>query len=139
MSYAEKGSWVYLMVAVATFGAYVSIILGRAGGTPVTDVPYVALLLWMIGVSTVLSTVLRTVFEAADPSETRKSDERDRSINRLGEYVGGLILAGGMVGLLVLAVTEADHFWIANAIYVTFVVQAVTSSTVKLVAYRRGR
>jgi hypothetical protein len=31
-----------------------------------------------------------------------------------------------------------DYFWIANCIYVAFVVGAVASSLVKLAAYRRG-
>jgi hypothetical protein len=38
----------------------------------------------------------------------------------------------------VLTLTEADHFWIANAIYVAFVLSAFVGTTVKLVAYRRG-
>jgi hypothetical protein len=43
-----------------------------------------------------------------------------------------------MVGPFVLALLEADHFWIANAIYLVFVVQAVVGTIIKLVAYRRG-
>jgi hypothetical protein len=33
---------------------------------------------------------------------------------------------------------EADHFWIANAIYAAFVLSALVSTPLKLVAYRRG-
>jgi hypothetical protein len=38
----------------------------------------------------------------------------------------------------ILALVRADYFWIANAIYASFVVWAVVSTTAKLVAYRRG-
>jgi hypothetical protein len=37
-----------------------------------------------------------------------------------------------------LAMAEGDHFWIANAIYLAFVLSALTASVVKIVAYRRG-
>ncbi len=33
---------------------------------------------------------------------------------------------------------EADYFWIANALYLSFVVAMVVSAVVKIVAYRRG-
>jgi len=31
-----------------------------------------------------------------------------------------------------------DHFWIANALYLSFVASSLVSGVVKLVAYRRG-
>ena len=37
-----------------------------------------------------------------------------------------------------LALAKADYFWIANAIYLGFVLWAVAGSVVRLVAYRRG-
>jgi uncharacterized membrane protein YeaQ/YmgE (transglycosylase-associated protein family) len=49
-----------------------------------------------------------------------------------------MVLGIGMVGPFVLALIEADHFWIANAIYLVFVVQAVVGAVIKLIAYRRG-
>jgi hypothetical protein len=63
---------------------------------------------------------------------------RDRDIGRFGEYVAGIVLGVGMVGPFILALTEADHFWIANAIYLVFVAQAMVGAVIKLVAYRRG-
>jgi hypothetical protein len=43
-----------------------------------------------------------------------------------------------MLAPFVLALTESDYFWIANAMYLAFVLSAFTSSVVKVVAYRRG-
>jgi hypothetical protein len=39
---------------------------------------------------------------------------------------------------LVMAMAKADYFWIANVIYLGFVLWAVVGSVLKLVAYRRG-
>ena len=43
-----------------------------------------------------------------------------------------------MIVPFVLTLAEFDYFWIANAIYLAFVVSAVVGTIVKLVAYRRG-
>ncbi len=43
-----------------------------------------------------------------------------------------------MVVPFILALVEAIHFWIANAMYLVFTVGAVVGAVVKLIAYRRG-
>jgi len=35
-------------------------------------------------------------------------------------------------------VAEVEHFWIANAIYLAYVVAALISSIAKIVVYRKG-
>jgi hypothetical protein len=37
-----------------------------------------------------------------------------------------------------MALAKVDYFWIANVIYLGFVLWAIAGSVVKLVAYRRG-
>lgn len=37
-----------------------------------------------------------------------------------------------------LAMAKAEQFWIANALYMAFVLAAFVSAVVKIVAYRRG-
>jgi hypothetical protein len=138
MSYEEKGAWVYLVVVVGTYGAYLAVILGRAGGVPLARVAYVAPMLWIIGISIVLTTVGRVVVEIAKPSGDRRSDVRDRDVNRFGGYVGGMVLAAAMAVPFGLAMAKADPFWIANAMYAAFVVWALASTLVRLVAYRLG-
>lgn len=138
MSYEEKGVWIYLVVALGTLAGYATVVLGRADGQPLTEVAYVPPLLWAIGASILATVVLRVVVEVARPSETHTADPWDREINRRGEHVGGIVLAVVLLGPFALALGEADHFWIANAIYATYIVQAVTSSLVKVRAYRYG-
>ncbi|MGH2528130.1 MAG: hypothetical protein ACRDH0_02145 [Actinomycetota bacterium] len=138
MSFEEKGTWVYLVVNVVTYAAYLSIIFGRAENIPFTEVSYVSTMLWTIGIAIALSIVGHIAVAIAKPSEADKRDVRDKDINRFGEYVGGIVLAVGMLVPFGLAMAEVDHFWIANAIYLAFVLSALTASVVKIVAYRRG-
>jgi hypothetical protein len=138
MSFEEKGTWVYLVVTVGTYGAYLAVILGRADGIPLAEVSYVSTMLWTIGIAIVLSIVGHIAVAIAKPSEADKKDVRDKDINRFGEYVGGIVLGVGMVVPFGLALAEVEHFWIANAMYAAFVLSALVSTPVKLVAYRRG-
>ena len=138
MSFEEKGNWVYLVVSVVTYVAYLSLILGRAQDVPLTEVPYVSTMLWTIGIAVALSILGNIVVAISKPSEADKSDVRDKDINRFGEYVGGIVLGVGMVVPLGLALAEFDYFWIANAMYAAFVLSSLVSATVKLVAYLRG-
>ncbi len=142
MSYEEKGHWVYLVANAITFGAYVAIVGGQLGRGPVADIFYVPVLLLAIGAAVALSVVGRIAIEIAGEirqrGETHREDVRDRDIGRFGEYVAGTLLAIGMVVPFGLALIEADHFWIANAIYVVFATSSFVGTVVKLVAYRRG-
>ncbi|MEU5860094.1 hypothetical protein ABZ815_02905 [Nonomuraea sp. NPDC047529] len=138
MSYEEKGAWVYLVATVGTYVAYVIVILGRAGGGPLSAVPYVAPMVWAIGISIGLSIAGRIVVEIVKPSESHQSDVRDREINRSAQHVGGVVLGGSMMVPLGLTMAEADHFWIANAIYAALVLSALVATPLRLIAYRRG-
>lgn len=138
MSFEEKSAWVMGVVAVGSYGVYLAIVLGRAGTIALVDVPYVAPLLWTVGASIAVSIVLHMVMGIAAPKEAGKKDQRDKEIYRFGEYIGqSFVVIGGMSALL-MAMAELDHFWIANVIYLTFVLSALLGSVAKIVAYRRG-
>ena len=138
MSHEEKGVWAYLVAALGSFAVYVGVVLSRADGRPLAEVPYVAPLLWTVAVSLGIKIAVGIALDIARPSESRLADARDREISRFGDWVGSFVLAVGVVGALALALTEVDHFWIANAIYAAFVLQAVVASAAKLRAYRVG-
>ena len=138
MSYEEKGIWVYLVTSAAAYAVYLAIIVGRLASTPAAEVPYVSVLLWTAGASIVANTVGRVLVETASPSDSRRADVRDRDVSRFGEHASRwFVIAGAAAGFL-LAVGERDYFWIANVIYLGFVLWAVAGSALKLVAYRRG-
>jgi len=138
MASEEKRAWIMVVVSVCAYGAYLAIILGRAGSTPLTEVAYVAPLLWSVGASILASIVLFIAASMASPADIGKKDQRDRDIHRYGEYVGQFFLVAGAIAALVMAMAELDHFWIANVLYLGFVLQAVLGSTLKIIAYRRG-
>jgi cell division protein FtsW (lipid II flippase) len=138
MTFEEKNVWVFAVVTVVAFGAYVVTILGRAGGAAITEVPYVGAMLWTIGAAIVASIVGRIVVTVAWPKDADKKDQRDKEIYRFGEYIGQSFVVVGAVAALVLAMAEVDHFWIANTVYLAFVLSALLSSTAKIFAYRRG-
>jgi hypothetical protein len=138
MTFDQKGTWAFLGIGVATFLGYAAVIWRRADGGPLTEVNYAPVLLWAIGIAVVASILATIAVAIAKPSEADKRDARDKEINRFGEYVGGTVLGVGLILPLALALLEADHFWIANSIYLIGLVSSVVGGTAKLVAYRRG-
>ncbi len=138
MSFEEKSAWIMGVVATGSYGVYLAIVLGMAGTMPLAEVPYVAPLLWTIGASIVASIALHILLGIISPKEAGKKDQRDREIYRFGEYIGQSFVVIGGVAALLLAMAEVDHFWIANVIYLTFVLSAILGSVAKIVAYRRG-
>jgi drug/metabolite transporter (DMT)-like permease len=138
MSFEEKVNWVYGAVAIGVFGVYFASILGQARNTAVAEIAFQQPMLIAIGVAVAANILGAILVSISKPSEADKSDARDKEINRFGEYVGGAVLGVGMVLPLGLTLAEADHFWIANAMLAAFVLSALVSTIVKLVAYRRG-
>ena len=100
--------------------------------------PYAAVLLWSVGASIVASIVGGMLVEAARPSDSRQADVRDKEIYRFGEYASRWFLVAAAAAALLMAMAKWDYFWIANVIYLGFVLWAVGGSVLKLVAYRRG-
>lgn len=138
MTYEEKGKWIYLITSILGFLVYGGILLDISKNTPITEVAYATPLLWIIGTAIVTTIIGQIIIAVAKPAEADKKDERDKDINRLGDFVGSIVL--GVATMLPFALTLAkfDHFWIANAMYGAFLVSAIVGTTVKLVAYRRG-
>lgn len=138
MSFEEKGTWIYAVLAVALPPIYFVTVLGQLSTTAVSEIDYQRPLLTAIGAAIGLAILATIVVAIASPREAGKSDQRDKEINRLGEHVAGGVLAVGMVVPFGLAMLEVEHFWIANAMYLAFVLSAFCGAAVKLVAYRRG-
>ncbi|MEV2275491.1 hypothetical protein AB0I72_07880 [Nocardiopsis sp. NPDC049922] len=137
MSYEEKGTWAFLVASVAVYLAYVATVLSRAVD-PITETPYQFPLLWSIAACVAVAVVLRVLIEIVRPSETHRIDPRDREIAQLGVLRSWGFLIAAALAAMGLAMLEVAHFWIANLLYLGFVLQAVTGAVVGLVAYRRG-
>ena len=136
MSYEEKSTWVMGVLAVLGYGTYLTIVLGQAGGMPLTEVDYVPALLWTIGGSIIVSIVIHMFLGAKKNADKR--DPRDREIYRTGEYIGQSLVAMGAVAAMLMAMFEFDTFWIANTIYLAFVLSAILATIAKAVFYIKG-
>ena len=149
MAFEEKLTWVNAIVTVIVAGAYFAIVGARLGDTTVDRIAYQIPMIVAIVASVVL-TIVGTIAAAIGSAvtaeitgegsidEVDRSDERDKDINRRGELAGYYASSIGLIAALALAMTRQDAFWIANAIYMSFVIATVVSSVTKLVLYRRG-
>ena len=138
MAFEEKRAWIMVVVTVAAYLTYLLVVLGRAGGAPLPSVPYAAVLLWTIGGAIAASILLNIAVSLLWPQDANKKDARDREIGQFGEYIGQSFLVIGGVAALGMAMAKVDHFWIANAVYLAFVLSSLLGSAAKLAAYRRG-
>ncbi|SCG40648.1 hypothetical protein [Micromonospora coxensis] len=138
MAFEEKRAWIMAAVAVVAYASYVAVVLGRADGIPLADVPYAAALLWTVGGAIVAAIVLHIVVSIVSPEGANQADQRDREIHRVGEHIGQSFVVVGAVAALGMALARWDHFWIANVVYLGFVLSAVVGSAARIVAYRRG-
>lgn len=138
MSSEEKRSWIYVVVGVGVAAVYFVTVLSKVPGADVARIAYVRPMLIAIGAGIGLGIVASITAAIASPREAGRTDERDRQIHRLGEYVGFYVMSIAAIVPLALAMAEAAHFWIANALYLAFVLAALASSIAKIVLYRRG-
>jgi len=135
MTFLEKSNWVVLVVAVPTLLVYAALIVPQVISTPIADVSWVQPMIGAIVAFVVANVAGNVVAAATNPAESEINDERDREIDRFGERVGNWLLVAGSIAALVLAMVTADHFWIANAIFLGGIAGAVVSSVTKIVAY----
>jgi hypothetical protein len=149
MPFEEKIQWVSVFVSVSVSAVYSWVVLGRLGGEPVSAIAYQVPMLIAIGamiVMTIIGTILVAIGTAVSAeitgsgsaNEIDRKDERDVSIARRGDLIGYYVSSVGILGALALTMLKSDHFWIANAILLSFLIASLVSSTVKIVAYRRG-
>ena len=142
MSLEEKHWWAYGAIAFVFPAIYFAFVLTQVAVRPASEVEFQGPLLTaaVAGVlaGVIANIVLRINADMGSPKSARLTDERDRDIHRLGEYVAGLVLAVAMGVPLVLALIEAEHVWIASTMYLAFALWAFAGSAVKVVLYRRG-
>ncbi|MFC5290437.1 hypothetical protein ACFPM7_25580 [Actinokineospora guangxiensis] len=136
MAYEHKSAWIDLVVALAGYGVYLAVVLSRAGGAPLAEVAYTGPLLVSIGAAIAAGIVLRIAVGVI--KRDTATDERDREIGRFGDHIGQSFVIVGAVAAMALALLEAGHFWIANAVYLCFVLSASLAAAARIAAYQRG-
>ncbi len=135
MTFLEKSNWVVLVVAVPTLIVYLAMVVPQVLGGPIGEVSWVQPMIIAI-VGFVVANILGNVVAAAsNPGEADKNDQRDNEIDRFGEQIGRWPLVAGSIAALILAMTSAEYFWIANAIFLGGMAGALLSSATKIAAY----
>ena len=155
MTMDERTVWAYLVTVVLTSGVYFTLIVTRLADGPAGEIAWVAPMLWTIGAS-VLGTVLLTIagMVAGTITSVRRgprgrapvavveidtvSDARDKDIDQIGDRASFGVLGVGFAGALVLAMMDADTFWIGNLLFVVGTIGAIVETTTKIRLYRRG-
>jgi len=136
MTHQEKRAWIMLVVSAVTYAVYVTLILNRADGHQLTATPYAATLLWTVGSAIVASIVIEIALGVVNPRASRLKDARDCEIGRVGDYTGQIFVIIGATAAMLMAMAGWDRFWIANVIYLCFVLSAILGSVTKIIAYR---
>jgi hypothetical protein len=138
VTFLEKSNWVVLVVAVPTLLIYMALVVPQVLGKPIAEVSWVQPMVFTI-VGFIVANVLGNVVAAAsNPGEADKKDQRDREIDHVGERAGNWLIIAGSIAALVLAMTGADHFWIANAIFLGGIAGSLLSAVTKIAAYHRS-
>jgi len=149
MSFEEKVTWVSGVVTLVVVLWYARAVSGLYVQVAVEEIAYQRPLLFAIGAMIVLTIVGSIAMSIATAigveisgegsvDDIGRKDERDASIDARGDRVAFYVSSVLMVGVLALAMLEVPHFWIANGLFAAFVAGGLTSSGVKLAAYRRG-
>lgn len=137
MSYQEKNAWWYGCVAVLAYAVYVTTVLVLASNMSLEQTAYQLPMLISIGVAIVLGILGGIVIGTFSPKRLPRSDQRDREISRFGDFFGQAVVIAGAIVALIFAMVEFHHFWIANVLYLAFVLYAVVSSAARVITYRR--
>ena len=140
MPIAQKRAWAMMVVSALAYVVYVVLVVTNLQD-PVSDTPYVVPLLATIGGSvaaTVLAEIAFAVSARREGKAALRTDERDRDIDRFGNHVGQAFIVIGAIAALIMAVLQWPYFWIANVIYLAFVLSAVLGSAARLAAYRQS-
>lgn len=165
LTFEERRTWIEAVVVIGVAGWYFLTLLPQVPDTAVSEIEYQWPLLWsfvvlIVGiivlivfatVGAIVAATVRRAFaarergegasvevDAADIKSAERRDERDASIDRFGGYVGGIVLAIGVLLPLGLAMAEREPFWVANALYAALLLSMLASSGAKIMAYRRG-
>lgn len=138
MTTEEKNAWAYLALAVVIPAVYVGWVIGQSGDTAIGDIAYVRPLLYAIGTAIVTSILAAIAVAIASPKRANKKDARDIDIERRGNVVGSFVFAIAALAPFGLAMADVDTFWIANAMYLSYVLSAIISTIARLLAYRKG-
>lgn len=136
MSFDERLTWLLAAIMVAAPGFYLVSLLIAADGGPITEAGYqTPMAVSLIGS---LAAFAIGYYAIRGATADRRSDERDAAIDRRSQIAAGSPIFFGAVTALVLAMLDADQFWIANAVYASFALSGWRLCASRIIGYRGG-
>ena len=138
MAFQEKIAWLVVLAVVMVYGWYFLSVAQELGAASVHDIDYQGRMLATVVALVVLIVAGLVTLMVVTRDFDDQTDERDRAIDRSGQYVGGIVLAVGTLLGLGLTLLEYEHFWIANMLLLGLVLAEVAGGLTRIALYRRG-
>jgi hypothetical protein len=148
MSVDERSVWVTMLGSILGTVYYGAAVIPDALAGPIADVQWVWPMMWAVVVAiafaivgSIVAAIGGAVSLAArgrDPMVELESDVRDKEIGVRGSRAGAIVVAFGVAVTLVLAMVQAEYFWIGSALYAFGFVGAMVEAGTKIRLYRRG-
>lgn len=149
MTVGERTVWASVVTVIVSSGAYLALMVSRLLSRPIAEISWVGPMLWTMGLAVAGTVLLTIVFMVVAEASRRggcssarrgevTSDVRDQEIGRLGWRASMRVISVGFGGALVLAMLDADTFWIGNLLFLFGTAGAVVEAITKIGLYRRG-
>lgn len=138
MTFEERSQWAYAFAALATTLVYFTWLGLQLADRPAAQVEFVKPLLWTIGASMIVHALGTGFVRGSNPADADKRDDRDREVGRRADAISFLVFSIAALPGFVLAIVDADTFWIANSLFAAYALTAVTGVVTRSVLYRRG-
>lgn len=136
MNFQEKSTLLMTAALALVYGVYFAVIGRWHASAPIEEIVYQPLMIGAVVPLILLAILGHVVIALFNRREAGAEDERDRLIALRGERVGGAMLGVTVFSGIVLAMLDAHHFYVANALMLGWVLAEIAEGLTRLVLYR---
>lgn len=147
MTMHQRTVWAQLVVFPLVGIVYFTVVLTRAAQAPLDEVSWVVPLIWAMSIG-VVGIVAATIVGAighgvaatarGEEPDFEEGDIRDKEIEREGDYRSHAFTAFAGLAVIILTMLRADHFWIANTMFLAGLLGGIYAAALKVRMYRQG-
>lgn len=137
MRFRETSAWMMVGTLLLAYGWYLLTVVRQLDGVAVADVEYQRTAVVAAIAVVILAAVSHIVLAATGRAGPKDGHTGVAAIRRYARSTGGVVIAAAAVLATVLAMVEADHFWIANVVIAGLVGAEVVAAGSEIAAYRR--
>jgi uncharacterized membrane protein len=135
MTFPLKSAITTIGALILVYGGYFAILSTRVDDDAIRQFAYKPLLVLSAVAVAMLMAMSHGVLAALSPSDANAYDERDRQIGWRSSRIGSYVMAVGVFAVLVLVLYEAEHFYIANALLLVWVLAELADQLAKVYFY----